>query len=135
MVTILGLWPQGHNPRMVTIIPLSPVYPTNTMTFFRNEVCLVLNGFICIHYIPWSFLFFLRFIMFWSFCYYLCFCRGVLCDYIAICHPCIGLAFCSLSFPYMGWDLIWAPGRDLRFLKNSSKLKKYIFYDEPHFLK
>merc|ERR1712105_60183 len=24
MVTILGLWPQGHNPRMVTIIPLSP---------------------------------------------------------------------------------------------------------------
>ena len=24
MVTILGLWPQGHNPRMITIIPLSP---------------------------------------------------------------------------------------------------------------
>ena len=24
MVTILGLWPCGHNPRMVTIIPLSP---------------------------------------------------------------------------------------------------------------
>ena len=24
MVIILGLWPQGHNPRMVTIIPLSP---------------------------------------------------------------------------------------------------------------
>ena len=59
--------------------------------------CWVWDGFICIHYIPWSFFFFLRFIMLRSFNFCLCFRRGVRCDSLDICNPCSGSAFHALN--------------------------------------
>ena len=39
MVIILGLWPQGHNPRMVTIIPLSPGSTQPAVYTIRIRLC------------------------------------------------------------------------------------------------
>ena len=111
-----------------------------------NMSCWVWDGFIRIDYIPWSFFFFLRFIMFWSFCFFLCIHRGVRCDSLDICQPCSGSAFMHSFLPIHGLGLdmgLWPRPQIFKeifqieenlsfmmkfFLKEFLKLKRNFFY-------
>ena len=99
-----------------------------------NMSCWVWSCFIRILYIPRSFFFFLRFIMFWSCCFCLCIHRGVRCDSLDICQPCSGSAFMHSFLPIHGLGLDMGLWPRPQVLKNSPKVKNFLsFMMKPQF--